>query len=881
MIKRYVGCAVLLTALILGVVSASTPRSMALAENVTGTQRVMVLRVYFDDYAANSRYTEAEVNGFFVSLNTLWQDTSYGQIDIDAQVSTLYQLPDDRSKYIDDFADGDLSNGGKFMKVMKDAVAAAPAGLNWNNLEAVMVVMAETDPSQMHRGQATGACTVPMGPGGDNKQVGCAIFSENPSHTDGQVWGRWAHEIGHAFQEGGPAHPSNYNSHFELMDANMPGQVGVFSKQEHTGFPGWLPPSKYITVTPGSGGASHCLWAMEYDPADKPNPQAIKIELTGDLYYLVSVRRAVLGDDLHASFSPPGIPDEGVLIERVEEGAAQWVTLQGNPTRNDLWHAGDTFAAPTDGIVIEILQKYTADNYCFRILYDGTALQPDVMVERWTQPPGDTWETTDIWIDSPLNGYGTYRYGMWNDLSGNLVPTGNGDDPGVGQSNRVYARVRNVGTATATDVEVTWEITDPLGVGIAGANGWATIGTVDKTDFPSLANILAGTFVDVYVEWIPDFPVSAEDLEAGIFSFHSCLRVKLNQVAGETVFGNQDGVGEQENISHFQAIPPDEAPEGGKSVHNGVIKLRNDDPKNKKFFYLSYDSDLPEGWDLDVNGGNLAIELNPGAIRKIPVTIVPGGDLKVGSVFGVDIHASSIRVLTSDIDPKDTHIEYVVLGGVRIESRVLHRPEIRCEAILESGEITVKGQIEVKNFRKFYDRRQPPVVAIQGIDGDKNLMRGTLNVSTIDLNGAFSGTLRTDRSGGKPAAVVCLFAGTTYFASAGTRYVEIIIVDDRTSAKRQVKPTDVPKVSRRSAERQAEPTDVPNRRSAERQAEPTDVPEVSRRSAERQAEPTPATGSNRFGCNRANAATGGADVKGELVLLAVFVGIIAVVKRRR
>jgi len=41
-------------------------------------------------------------------------------------------------------------------------------------------------------------------------------------------WGRWAHEIGHAFQQAGPAHPSNYNSAFELMDANYPGQTGVF-----------------------------------------------------------------------------------------------------------------------------------------------------------------------------------------------------------------------------------------------------------------------------------------------------------------------------------------------------------------------------------------------------------------------------------------------------------------------------------------------------------------------------------------------------------------------------------------------------------------------------------------------------------------------------
>jgi hypothetical protein len=34
----------------------------------------------------------------------------------------------------------------------------------------------------------------------------------------------------------------------------------------------------------------------------------------------------------------------------------------------------------------------------------------------WREAPGETWETTDIWFDSPLNGYGTYRYGYWNDV---------------------------------------------------------------------------------------------------------------------------------------------------------------------------------------------------------------------------------------------------------------------------------------------------------------------------------------------------------------------------------------------------------------------------------------------------------------------------------
>ena len=198
------------------------------AAPVLGTKKVMVLRVYFQDYAATSRYTQVQVQGFFSNLDTLWQNTSYTKININSVVSALFQLPDNRSLYVDDFASGDLSNGGKFSKVLNDAIANS-TGLDWSNVDAVMVVMAETNATQFHRGQAT-KCNLPMGPGAATKFVGCAIFSENPSENDLQVWGRWAHEMGHTFQVGGPAHPSNYNNEFELMDSNYPGQTGEIGR---------------------------------------------------------------------------------------------------------------------------------------------------------------------------------------------------------------------------------------------------------------------------------------------------------------------------------------------------------------------------------------------------------------------------------------------------------------------------------------------------------------------------------------------------------------------------------------------------------------------------------------------------------------------------
>src|SRR3954462_14683776 len=40
--------------------------------DVVGVKRVMVLRVYFHDYVATSRFTKAQVQGFFGQLDQLW-----------------------------------------------------------------------------------------------------------------------------------------------------------------------------------------------------------------------------------------------------------------------------------------------------------------------------------------------------------------------------------------------------------------------------------------------------------------------------------------------------------------------------------------------------------------------------------------------------------------------------------------------------------------------------------------------------------------------------------------------------------------------------------------------------------------------------------------
>jgi hypothetical protein len=743
---------------------------------VSGTKHFVVLRTYFHDYANTSRYSQTQIQDFFSKIATLWgTDSSYGNITLTYEVSSLYQLPSNRSTYIDTPPDsgGDLSSGGKYMQVLNDAVANSPAGIDWSNVDGVVVVMAETNTANFHRGQGN-KCNLNMGPGSSTvKLVGCAIFSENPSQTDPEVWGRFAHEIGHALQAGGPPHPSNYNSNFEQMDASYPGQTGVFEKQSSTAF-GWLDDSKYAIVTPAMGGARIGLYAEEYNPKNRPNAQAIKayIGSVGGAYYLISVRRRLLGDDLNDAFSPTGIPDEGVLIERVTENASQWVTLQGRGgDRNQLWHGDQDYTNAADNITIGVENivnedgSTDPDDYLIDIFYGDNSNRPDIGMNSWLQPPGNTYETTDIWVDSPVNGYGTYRFGTWSDLLGGTVPVGNGDDPAIGQVNRLYARVRNFGTATATNVVVHFDVTSPLGLGINGSNGFIELGQVTSADFPALASLAPGATTDVYINWTPNATLTPQQIAQGIFRFHSCVRVRMDHLANEIIFGNQDGNGQQENIDYFEA-PAAGAPSPGAPYKN-FITIHNDDKLNPKSFMLSYDrAQIPPGWNVSVNGGQMGVDLAADETRQLPIVISPQLDLPLGSVASLDVQASSLRLLTNDLDPNDKHPDFQSLGGVHVESRAMAHTSISCDATKSGKTVVFTGKLTV-DAPGTLNTRIPVYFAGVGPAGvNPGRYAGYAQVSS---DGTFTGVVpRTSFSHGS-----CLFAGTDVLSSASSGPVTV------------------------------------------------------------------------------------------------------------
>lgn len=755
------------------------------AHALSGTVNFVVLRVSFSDFASGARFTSAQTQTNFDNIATLWgNDTSYGNITLKYQTAGPFQMPKTSPSYID--VGGNSSSLAAIVTLVNDAVAASPTTINWSNVYGVVVDFEDTRSSGFYRGITYPSTVSISPPGGGSYNVHASIVGESPLEDVARTWGRWAHEMGHQMQAnpGNPWHPSNYNSDFEQMDAEYPAQSGVFNKQANIAYPGWLPPSKYKIVNPPHG-ASVGLYAEEQPPGGQPDFQAAKAFLTSGgpkLYYLVSVRHHILGDDQATTHGPSGLPDEGVLIERVVEGGDpniddcapngcfRWVNVENNGSTTDtLWHVGDTYKSSADGIDITVRAKPDADHYIVDIAYADKSGQPDVGLNSWLEPPGNTYETTDIWIDSPVNGYGTYRYPIWSDLMGGTVPSGNGDDPAIGQVNRLYARVRNYGSLTASNVVVHFDITNPPGVGINGSNGFIPLGTVTSAQFPGLASIPPGGHVDVYYNWTPNFSLTPAQIAAGTFYFHTCVRVRLDHVAGETFFANQDGDGQQENIDYFQAGSTG-TPGAPGAPSTGIIHLRNDSPAVSKQFALSVlREDLPSSWVVDLNHGQPIVELGPGQEKDIPVSIKQTRSEAVGSHHTIRVYASSLAVLHNALRPTDLHNEVKVLGGVQLQVAVLRKTKLECKSLGGGGFVGTLTGIQPS-------KQDAPVrVQVVGVTAAGKLTSLMGYGIAPRGGGAFKASFQRTPVAGitLPPRAVCLYAGSTTSTSAGSAIIKI------------------------------------------------------------------------------------------------------------
>jgi hypothetical protein len=195
--------------------------------------------------------------------------------------------------------------------------------------------------------------------------------------------------------------------------------------------------------------------------------------------------------------------------------------------------------------------------------------------------------------------------------------------------------------------------------------------------------------------------------------------------------------------------------------------LHNDDKLNAKSFMLSYDSQsVPAGWDVNINGGQLGLDLAPDEIRSIPVEINPLVSMPLGATAAVVIQASSLRLLVNDKNPSDTHPDFNVLGGVRVEGHAVAQTHLTCVATHTAGGVSITGKLTV-DPPGILDPHIPVFLAGLAPAGiDPSLFTAQ---ATLAADGTFTGTIT--RTGFSRA--VCLFAGTDTLGSATSGYLRV------------------------------------------------------------------------------------------------------------
>lgn len=493
---------------------------------------------------------------------------------------------------------------------------------------------------------------------------------------------------------------------------------------------GWLAGARIQTIGAPTTPAliDQTIRVKPLETATNSGTQLIKVPFSNATPFnglVVENRQAINGDEQ--------LPASGVLLSTVNESPNVWygyrdIVIEDPSAPGDLNQAplgaGQSYAEAEYGINIDVVSQVGTD-YDVRVRYQMPTSRADPAITPWGAPP---YETPDIWIDSDKNGWDVYRY---KDAAGN--PIGQGDDAWVNHQNRVYVRIRNLGTQAASNVRVQVEVNQPPGMGDAGP-GWAGIGTIIFGTVPA-----GGATVQDFVLWTPT--VGA----------HTCIRATIEDSPGELSTTNNRA---QENVSAFETSTgsPWEPIEMKLMVYNP-----HQDERTTAQFVVR---DVPEGWGIVIDPPEL--ELDPGGSGSVYFAAHPAGppdieDERLNEVLRKYqpgfIGKPSIEAMVPYADT------FVPIGGVDVWVHLVERTDLDVKARAEDKEIQVSGQLR-------------PAVAEAVIAIEARGLRGKPSIwhAQTNADGVFEARLPAKT---RIQTIQASFAGDDIYRSAESEVVEL------------------------------------------------------------------------------------------------------------
>lgn len=385
----------------------------------------------------------------------------------------------------------------------------------------------------------------------------------------------------------------------------------------------WVDGSRITTLTPPLGTQTKIeefILSPDESPWITANPfsashpgiqvtQGIELVPTDpkDVLFLENRQKGVyVADHLGAQVDfSQDLPGEGVIVYEGRRlptsGLVNFIPVNLlTPYTNPLNTDGESFEhiiTNQNKIEVRILDKILnpdatggAPTYSYhtRVTW-GQGSFYDLAIREWNPPP---WESEDIWLDNRAeNDWDEYTY---EDDSDN--PIQNGDNVEVGASNRLYARIRNLGDIPVTDdFEVIWRIAIPQTQGAIETE----LGRVTVTeDVP--AN---GAIITPPLSWTP---TSSNDE-------HVCIKAEIVTVEGE-LNGTLNNSA-QENFTQWY-------PTSSSPFEAVTFEFETQNPYKDRSENILLDiKNIQPGWTVTVE--DVSFRLPPSGSKRQKVKIVP------------------------------------------------------------------------------------------------------------------------------------------------------------------------------------------------------------------------------------------------------------------